>query len=77
MRQEFRPLTQEELLAEAAQTEIENTASVQVSLHSSQSHAHPRSCPSTDHHARMAVQLPVQLRYVPVMRAIQQGPLMM
>ena len=30
MRQEFRPLTQEELLAEAAQTEIENTASVQV-----------------------------------------------
>ena len=30
VRQEFRPLTQEELLAEAAQTEIENTASVQV-----------------------------------------------
>ncbi len=30
VKQEFRPLTQEELLAEAAQTEIENTASVQV-----------------------------------------------
>ena len=30
MKQEFRPLTQEELLAEAAQTEIENTVSVQV-----------------------------------------------
>ena len=30
VKQEFRPLTQEELLAEAAQTEIENTVSVQV-----------------------------------------------
>ncbi|CAL5221719.1 g3963 [Coccomyxa viridis] len=30
VKQEFRPLTQEELLAEAAQTEIENTASVQA-----------------------------------------------
>ncbi len=30
VKQEFRPLTQEELLAEAAQTEIENTISVQV-----------------------------------------------
>lgn len=32
VKQEFRPLTQEELLAEAAQTEIENTASVQVAF---------------------------------------------
>ena len=40
MKQEFRPLTQEELLAEAAQTEIENTASVQVSCHSLGLHAH-------------------------------------
>ena len=41
VKQEFRPLTQEELLAEAAQTEIENTASVQVSCYPSDIPAHP------------------------------------
>lgn len=41
VKQEFRPVTQEELLAEAAQTEIENTASVQVSLDSSEIHVWP------------------------------------
>ena len=40
VKQEFRPLTQEELLAEAAQTEIENTVSVQVARWPSPSHDH-------------------------------------
>ena len=69
VKQEFRPLTQEELLAEAAQTEIENTASVQVSGHSLGLHAHVikqsgllSQSPGSHHLAGHALQLSVQLQ---------------